>query len=112
MVSIIILQATSWGGIIIPGWAMGLISLGFIIGLVPWASWVTYSIFTMKSDINASNINDRTIIEKLTAMSEDIDTNYRETKKEIKTLHSMINNLMLKEVYRFSGRSGEEKDES
>lgn len=115
MVPIIFAQQTlDPSGVTIPGWAIGLISLAVVLAIVPWGSWVTYTIFTMKSDIIVSNTNDKNIFEKLNALAETMDQNHRETKTEMKEIHGMINKLMMKEFRRATGREHDgdiEKDE-
>lgn len=115
MVSIIFTQqALDSGGVTIPGWAIGLISLAVVLAIVPWGSWVTYTIFTMKSDIIVSNTNDKNIFEKLNALTETMDKNHSEIKKEVKDIHTMINKLMMREFRRATGRDHDgdiEKDE-
>jgi hypothetical protein len=110
MESLIAQQAIDSGGVLIPGWAIGLISLGFVLAILPWGSWVTYTLFSLKSDLTLSNSTDKTIFDKLQTMEETIDTNHKETKAEMKEIHGMINQLMRREFRRFRGE-GEEKDE-
>lgn len=111
MVSLIFAQVES--GITIPGWALGLISLGFVLAILPWGSWVTYTIFTLKSDVNLETNNTKTIFEKIATLSTTIDRNHQETKKDMKDLKEELNKSIRQELRRFRGREEDEdeKDE-
>lgn len=103
-------QTVDPGGVNIPGWAIGLISLGFVLAILPWGSWVTYTIFSMKSDIVLSNTNDKNIFEKLKSLGETMDSNHKETKKEMKELHGMINKMLMNEFRRRDRERNEEEE--
>lgn len=83
-------QIVDTGGIFLPSWSLGLLSLL----ILPWMVWVSNQIFDFKRFQALSNSTERNIYEKLEDLEETIRVNNIEIKDQIKDLNSTLNTFI------------------
>lgn len=113
MVPFILLQTS-----VTPPWFVGTLAAIFFVMFIPWASWVTVMIFTLKSWIELSNKEDKTISEKLSNMSITITNNNLDAKKmneelkeEMRSVSRNLDSLRKKVFNEIIRRKRVEEDE-